>query len=160
MNRVPEFRFIRQEAERLGISVYLFGGTAAGFAHYVKQDIQRERGDKTFQKERFDYDFTNIYRSTQDLDIVVDGSPEKAEVLRKKLIATFPSFQGSKDQWEIRLLRQDLGDKQALLNNPDFLGQHSDSNSTGLIEVTERATGPAVRDLRDWNSREPFFLRD
>ncbi|MEK7355924.1 MAG: hypothetical protein AAB250_05715, partial [Bdellovibrionota bacterium] len=34
--KVPELQFIRTEAEKLGVKVYLFGGTAAGFAHYAK----------------------------------------------------------------------------------------------------------------------------
>ncbi|MEK7356333.1 MAG: hypothetical protein AAB250_07775, partial [Bdellovibrionota bacterium] len=42
--RVPEFKFIREEAKKLGVTVYLFGGTAAGFAHYVKWDMQRQAG--------------------------------------------------------------------------------------------------------------------
>ena len=158
--RVEEFKFIRAEAEKLGVRVYLFGGTAAGFAHYVKWDLMREKGDTRFQPDRFDYDFVNVYRSTQDLDIVVDGSPADAQKLAQLLLQKFPSFQGSKDQWEVRLLRQDMGDKQALLNNPDFLNQHTDSNSTGLIEITERSHEATVKDLRDWDSKRPQFLRD
>jgi hypothetical protein len=161
IERVPEFKFIREEAARLGVKAYLFGGTAAGYAHYVKWDMQREAGDKRFQPDRFDYDYTNIFRSTQDLDIVVDGSPEKAAELQAKLAAKFPHFQGSKTAWEVRLLRQDMGDKQALLNNPDFLNQHTDSNSTGMIEISKPTAGePVIRDLRDWGSKSSYFLRD
>ncbi len=159
-DRVPEFRFIRQEAKRLGVKIYLFGGTAAGFAHYVKEDLQRESGDTRFQKERFDYDFTSIYRSTQDLDIVVDGTPAQAEELQKRLIEMFPHFQGNKEQWEVRLLRQTVGDKLALLGNPDFLNQHTDSNSTGMVDLTATSESEIVKDLRDWSSRSPQFLRD
>lgn len=32
--RVPEFQFIREEALRRGLRVWLFGGTAAGYSHY------------------------------------------------------------------------------------------------------------------------------
>jgi hypothetical protein len=161
IERVPEFKYIREEAARMGVKAYLFGGTAAGYAHYVKWDMQREAGDPRFQPDRFDYDYTNIYRSTQDLDIVVDGSPEKAAELQAKLTANFPHLQGSKTAWEVRLLRQDMGDKQALLNNPDFLNQHTDSNSTGMVEITKPSNGEAVvRDLRDWDSKNPYFLQD
>jgi hypothetical protein len=161
ITRVPEFQFIREEAQRMGVKAYLFGGTAAGFAHYVNWDLKREGGDKRYQPDRFDYDYTNIYRSTQDLDIVIDGPPEKAHELQAKLAKTFPHLQGNKSAWEVRLLRQDMGDKQALLNNPEFLNQHTDSNSTGMIEITPPTNGePIVRDLRDWNSKDPYFLRD
>ncbi|MEK7356467.1 MAG: hypothetical protein AAB250_08460, partial [Bdellovibrionota bacterium] len=59
---VTEFEYIRQEAERLGVRVWLFGGTAAAYAHYVKWDELRKLGDHRYQPDRFDYDFTNIYR--------------------------------------------------------------------------------------------------
>ncbi|MFL5814727.1 MAG: hypothetical protein ACJ763_14225 [Bdellovibrionia bacterium] len=161
ITRVPEFQFIRDEAKRLGVRAYLFGGTAAGFAHYVNWDMKREGGDTRFQPDRFDYDYTDIYRSTQDLDIVIDGPPAKAQKLQQMLAENFPHLQGNKTAWEVRLLRQDMGDKQALLNNPEFLNQHTDSNSTGMIEITEPKEGdPVVRDLRDWTSRDPYFLRD
>ncbi|MFL5815692.1 MAG: hypothetical protein ACJ763_19135 [Bdellovibrionia bacterium] len=161
LKRVEEFKFIEQEAARLGVRAWLFGGTAAGYAHYVKWDMQREKGDKRFQKDRFDYDYTNIYRSTQDLDIVIDGNAEQAQKLQTALQERYPHLQGGKTAWEVRLLTQDMGDKQAILNNPDFMNQHTDSNSTGLIEITKPKAGEAVvRDVRDWKSKEPYFLRD
>ena len=58
---VIEFDYIRKTAEKMGIHVWLFGGTAAGFAHYLKWDLQRQKGDSRFQKNRVDYDFTNIF---------------------------------------------------------------------------------------------------
>ncbi len=161
LKRVEEFRFIEQEAARLGVRAWLFGGTAAGYAHYVKWDLQREKGDKRFQPDRFDYDYTNIYRSTQDLDIVIDGTAEQAQALQSALAEKYPHLQGSKTAWEVRLLTQDMGDKLAILNNPDFMNQHTDSNSTGLIEITRPKAGESVvRDVRDWNSKQSHFLKD
>ncbi len=161
LKRVEEFKFIEQEAMKLGVRAWLFGGTAAGYAHYVKWDIQREKGDRRFQPDRFDYDYTNIYRSTQDLDIVIDGNAGQAEAFQKVLQEKYPHLQGSKNAWEVRLLTQDMGDKQAILNNPDFLNQHTDSNSTGLIEITKPKTGESVvRDVRDWKAKQPHFLKD
>ncbi|MFL5814389.1 MAG: hypothetical protein ACJ763_12490 [Bdellovibrionia bacterium] len=161
LKRVEEFKFIEEEALKLGVRAYLFGGTAAGYAHYVKWDMQREKGDPRFQKDRFDYDYTNIYRSTQDLDIVIDGNPEQATQLQTALQNKYPHLQGNKTAWEVRLLTQDMGDKQAILNNPDFMNQHTDSNSTGMIEITKPKAGESiVRDVRDWNSKEPYFLKD
>ena len=34
-NRVEEFRYLKSAGEKLGMKIYLFGGTAAAFAHYV-----------------------------------------------------------------------------------------------------------------------------
>jgi ABC-type taurine transport system substrate-binding protein len=161
LRRVEEFRFIQDEATKLGVRAYLFGGTAAGYAHYIKWDMQREKGDSRFQKDRFDYDYTNIYRSTQDLDIVIDGNPDQANKLQQALQQKYPHLQGGKTAWEVRLLTQDMGDKQAILNNPDFMNQHTDSNSTGMIEITQPKAGESVvRDVRDWNAKQPHFLKD
>jgi hypothetical protein len=165
ITRVDEFRFIKKEANRLGIKVYLFGGTAAAFAHYVKWDLQRQKGDTRFHPGRFDYKYVNIYRSTQDLDIVVDGDLDKLHELEKSIVNHFPYLQGSKGSkqaWEVRSLREDIGDKLALLNNPDILNQHTDSNSVGLIELTEYGhPSERIRDLREWdNLKDSGFLRD
>ncbi|MFL5812830.1 MAG: hypothetical protein ACJ763_04585 [Bdellovibrionia bacterium] len=161
LTRVQEFRFIQAEAAKLGVRAWLFGGTAAGYAHYVKWDMQREKGDHRFQPDRFDYDYTNIYRSTQDLDVVIDGNAQQAEALQNLLAQKYPHLQGSKTAWEVRLLTEDMGDKQAIVNNPDFMNQHTDSNSTGMIELTKPYAGESVvRDVRDWKSKEPYFLKD
>jgi len=165
IERVEEFHFIREEAAKMGVRVWLFGGTAAGFAHYVKWDLLREKGDKRYQPDRFDYDYTNIYRSTQDLDIVVDGNLEQVQALQNALQSKFKHFQGSKQAWEVRSLTHPTGTpgqpgyKEALLNDAEFSNQHTDSNSTGMIEISETQE-PVVRDLRDWNSQAPIFLRD
>ncbi|MBI2604827.1 MAG: hypothetical protein HYW49_01980 [Deltaproteobacteria bacterium] len=162
LSRVEEFRVIAEAAGELGLRVWLFGGTAAGYAHYVKWDLLRQSGDTRYIESRFDYDFTNIYRSTQDADLVVDGSVEDASKLESLIKSKLAYLQGSKKEWEVRLLRQDRGDKQALLNNPDFMNQHTDSNSTGMVELTAPPSGESVvRDLRDWQDmRSPRFLQD
>ncbi len=152
LGRVQEFVYLREIAENMGVRAWLFGGTAAGFGHYVRWDDG---------SPRFDYDFTNIYRSTQDLDIVVDGTAAQAAKVEKLLKEKFNHVVGSKTAWEVRLLRESRGDKDALLANEDFLGQHTDSNSTGMIEVTVPPAGETiVRDLRDWHSARPIFLTD
>ncbi|MES2966006.1 MAG: hypothetical protein V4760_19140, partial [Bdellovibrionota bacterium] len=159
LSRVPEFRYIQEQARALGLRIFLFGGTAAGFAHYVKQDVLRERGDLRFQANRFDYDFTNIYQANQDLDIVVDGSVEQVRGLQSLLQSKFPHLQGEKEAWEVRPLRSSLGEKIALLESPDFLKQNTDSNSVGMIEITD-SQEPRVRDLRAWGEPRPPFLVD
>ena len=159
--RVPEFSFIKEEADKLGVKVYLFGGTASAFGHYVRWDLERERGDKKYQKERFDYDFTNIYRGNQDLDIVVDGTAKQALVLKQILKEKYPHFVGDKESWEVRLLRNQIGRKSALLNDPDFLNQHTDTNSTGMIAIDDQGDDDFVfRDLFSWDEEESAFLKD
>jgi HEAT repeat protein len=164
ITRVEEFKALREICAKLKVRCWLFGGTAAGYAHYVKWDLLRESGDPRFQPDRFDYDYTNIFRSTQDADLVIDGTVEQAEKIENILRERFKHFQGSKPIWEVRLLKESRGEKEALLNNPNFLNQHTDSNSTGMIEVTKSAQGEsAIRDLRDWTpraGRRPIFFED
>ena len=158
--RVPEFSFIKEEADKLGVKVYLFGGTASAFGHYVRWDLERERGDKKYQKERFDYDFTNIYRENQDLDIVINGTKKQALVFKQILKEKYPYFVGDKEAWEVRLLRDQIGGKPALLNDPDFLNQHTDTNSTGMIALNTKDDDFVFRDLFSWNEEESAFLKD
>jgi hypothetical protein len=163
--RVDEFRFIKEQADQLGVKVYLFGGTAAAYGHYAKWDLLRRKGDPRYHPARFDFKYINIYRSTQDLDIVVDGSIDKIDTLARAITESFPYMQGSKgskQSWEVRSLREDMGDKLALLNSPDFLNQHTDSQSVGLIEITDpKRPSERIRDLRDWENLENSgFLND
>lgn len=163
---VPEFQYLRETAQAMGLRVWLFGGTASGFLHYVKWDLARTKGILDLQADRFDYDFTNIFRSTQDLDIVVDATPEVAREFQRVIAKKFPHFLGSKaNKWEVRTLRHRMGSlgerdfKEALLDDVDFNDQNSDSNSTGMVELTV-STEPVVRDLRHWKHGENVFLRD
>ncbi len=163
--RVDEFRYLREFAGKHNVKVYLFGGTAAAFAHYVKWHIMQEQGDSRFLPDRFDYRYINIYRSTQDLDIVVDGPGEVIDLLQSELSKEFPYLQGSKgskSSWEVRSLKETRGTKIALLNNTDFLNQHTDSQSVGMIDLTEGAAPESVvRDLRQWENLENSnFLKD
>ncbi len=160
-SKVREFEIIQKKAEEFGVRVYLFGGTAAAFAHYVKWDLERQNGHSEYQEEKFDYHWTNIYRSTQDADLVVDGTTEQAQKLENYLVEQLPHLQGSKTVWEVRLLRENFRNKIALLNSYEFLNQHSDSHSVGLIEITNSMNDePVIKDLRHWNEERPPFLRD
>jgi formylglycine-generating enzyme required for sulfatase activity len=163
---VPELEFVRETAEKLGARVWLFGGTAASFLHYVKWDLERTRGLLVLQKDRFDYDYTNIFRSTQDLDIVVDATPEVAKSFQTIIAEKYPHFLGAKAKWEVRTLRHqsgnygEVGFKEALLDDPDFNNQNTDSNSLGMVEITSFKNEPRVRDLKYWNKPNSVFLDD
>jgi len=170
LRSVPEFEFIKQAAEERGLRVWLFGGTAASYLHYVKWDVLRKRQIKNFQPDRFDFDYTNIFRSTQDLDIVIDGTPSKAKEFEQLLKQTFPHFLGSKEnKWEVRPLRHSVGRsgergyKEALLDDLNFSLQNTDSNSVAMVEITSgERPEPVVRDLRSWENpgRRSQFLTD
>lgn len=167
LDKVVEFKFIRNLAKKKGIRVWLFGGTAASFLHYTKWDLVSQKGLIELQRDRFNYEFFNIFRSTQDIDIVVDASPEIAQEFQNILINRFPHFLGTeKKRWEVRTLRQRMGTpgssdyKEALLDDFDFQFQNTDSNSVGMIEVTSSSGESVVRDLREWNGSKSIFLED
>ena len=164
--QVPEFHYMRERAERMGLRVWLFGGTASSFLHYVKWDLARAKGLMDLQRDRFDFDFTNIFRSTQDLDIVVDAPPDIAIQFQNAMAQRFPHFLGSKaNGWEVRSLEHRVGTpgqpgfKEALLDDVDFNSQNTDSNSVGMVEVTV-SEGPIIQDLRHWDQEEGVFLED
>ena len=158
--RVEEFRFIRKAARELGIkNVYMFGGTAAAWAHYVRWDMRRELGIEKLQSERFDYDFTNIFRSNQDFDVVIDAGLEAAEKLESVIQEKFQYFSGDRPTWEVRLLNETRADKDPILG-PDFQNQHTDSHSTGLIEMMNCQGFDCVKDIRSMNQKNSQFLLD
>jgi hypothetical protein len=164
---VPEFQYMRETAHKMGLRVWLFGGTASSFLHYAKWDLAKNKGLMDLQKDRFDFDFTNIFRSTQDLDLVIDGTVDKAQEFERIMKEKFPHFLGSKTKWETRTLRYHrgvptkIGFKEALLNDKDFEKQNTDSHSLGLVEIT-LSQDPMTRDLRHWNEPKghSVFLED
>jgi len=186
IDHVVEFAYIRDRAREMGLRVWLFGGTASSFIHYVKWDLVTSKGLMSLQKDRFDYDFTNIFRGTQDIDIVVDASPSIAHEFQRTIAQRFPHFLGFKaTQWEVRTLRHRMGlpgffgFKESLLDDSDFFWQNTDSHSVGMVEITgsvansstESSQGPSqasrtvqgepvIRDLRNWNGNKNVFLED
>lgn len=167
ITQVLEFEFIRELADQQGVRVWLFGGTASSFLHYAKWDLASSRGLLDLQRDRFDYDFTHIFRSTQDIDIVIDAPVAVAKNFQSLIAQRFPHFLGDKEnRWEVRTLRTRIGEpgkpgyKEALLNDSDFHYQNTDSNSIGMVEVTEFNREPVVRDLKNWDSKESIFLED
>ncbi len=171
ISKIPEFEFIREQAEKKGLRVWLFGGTASSYLHYVKWNLQREKGIINLQADRFDFDYTNIFRSTQDLDIVIDADAAKAQEFEQLIANKFPHFLGAKAKWEVRTLRTRMGTpgqanfKEALLGDLDFSQQNTDSNSLGMVEVTrsEKIMGkhePAIRDLKTWDQSHSQFMQD
>ncbi len=199
IGKIPEFVGIQELSKEYGLKVWLFGGTAASFAHYAKEFLLFERGSGEFYAEYFQensqghLDYMDIFRPTQDMDLVVDGPVDKIPAFERTLMERYPHFQGSKEAWEVRPLRENYQDKVALLNNPDFLNQNTDSHSVGLIalnsdidsdsqgfvENSKFATNldlaenfklakdsdlvrnsDLVKDLFDWDSNHPRFLKD
>ena len=83
-------------------------------------------------------------------------------MLKQILKEKYPHFVGDKESWEVRLLRDQIGRKSALLNDPDFLNQHTDTNSTGMIAINDQGDDDdfVFRDLFSWDEEESAFLKD
>lgn len=161
--RVEEFKIIHDWGKANQCPVFLFGGTAASFAHYVKEAYLASQDPhySRYQHKRFDYDYTNIFRSTQDADIVVDCSQDKIAALEAAIMTHLSHLKGQKIKWELRSLRERIGEKYALLEDFDFLNQHTDSHSVGLIEITNFShDSDRIRDLRHWGKKTAPFIVD
>ncbi len=165
--RVAEFREIRKWANANGLRVWLGGGSATGLTSYLREELlERSRQRAPGEKSQFTYAYFDIYRSTQDADIVIDGDEAAAQKLEKFLVENLGYLQGSKNLWEVRLLKYSRGHgvakKDALLGDPSFRGQNSDSFSLGLVEITDPPAGESrVRDLFDWENQDRSrFLTD
>ena len=83
-------------------------------------------------------------------------------MLKQILKEKYPHFVGDKESWEVRLLRNQIERKSALLNDPDFLNQHTDTNSTGMIAINDQGDDDdfVFRDLFSWDEEESAFLKD
>ena len=167
ITKIPEFVWIAQEAKKRGLEIWLFGGSASSLAHYVKDLILFERGLDDYYPEHFredsrgNLDYANIFLPTQDVDMVLDGSAKQVREFVDQVISRYPRLRGSNQNFEIRPLRHDYGDKRALLENPDFLGQNTDSHSVGLVSLdTSALSGEVVKDLYHWDREHPPFLED
>jgi hypothetical protein len=177
--KVEEFSFLAEYGRKNGLRIYAAGGTAVGYGSYVRQHMENEelkregKPPKYFESRFKDYHYYDIFRSTQDADIVIDipggdaAAHEKAaQELEAVMKEKFGHLQGSKSVWEVRFLRVDrgtrgeTGHKDALLGW-DFQNQHTDSYSTGVIELTRSPAGEsAVRDVKAWDSKQNVFLED
>ncbi|MBF0367623.1 MAG: ankyrin repeat domain-containing protein [Oligoflexia bacterium] len=151
---VDEYAFIRnwalEQPEASRPQVYLFGGAATAYASYINRHAKK--GDLGAADKEID--ISDIYDLVQDVDIVIDGTPEQAQELQQQLDKNFPALQGGSDKslWEVRPLRHTMGPKEALLNNPEIAKQHTDSLSSGFIEITKNSPAhmTEIRDLADW----------
>jgi hypothetical protein len=170
VGKIEAFRFLGEYGQKNRVRIYAAGGTAAGLGSYAKQFLENQAAKKAgaplpYFESRFGDDYYDVYRSTQDADIVIhvpqgDAAAHErvAQDLEKAMSERFQYLQGDKSVWEIRFLsfdrgkRGEPGHKDALLGW-DFQNQHTDSYSTGLIELTTPASGvKRVRDVKHWNS--------
>jgi len=149
---IPEFRFAARLAGRRKLRLWIAGGTAAGWLAACRQRLAGETKQLSFGE---------LYRSTQDVDLLIDGTVEDAEALEKLLCRRFPYRRGNQCIWEVRPLRFARGEKPAALGDPESTMQHTDTLSLGAIELSPTPKGePHVRDIRAWDSHLSPFLVD
>jgi len=162
-NSITEFAYISEICRELKVRCWLFGGTATAFGQHTKNKIIRNQHPDWFRAgaNRFDDVLPNLIIRNQDLDIVTDASSRVAEEITDRVRHKFPLtfMDKGSSAWEVRPLASSIGLKEAILGNPNFINQHSDSMSNGLIELTEPPPGESViRDIRKWEeSRKATF---
>lgn len=156
-NRISEFELISQLAAEKGLRIFILGGLASAYAHYVKLDLQREQGDSSLIPSRFNYYWDQIFHSTQDVDIAVaraDGSTETENDLN--LAVEIVRSVCSEIKVDAYGLNQNFEDKAGLLaQESPWKLQNTDSLSNGVIELTDRNL---TIDLKG-NEPEPLFLK-
>ncbi len=163
IDRIPEFKAIQDWARARNVRVWLAGGSATGIASYLREELQSSAEDV---KKRFPYSYYDIYRSTQDADIVLDGDEKMATELETFLRTELGHLQGSKSIWEVRLLKsprgEGIGKKDPIIGDINFRNQNSDSYSLALVELTDPPRRERrVRDAFHWDERgETPFFRD
>jgi|GEM_PF-6298443 len=177
IERISEIQVIREFAKLHGRRAFLFGGTASTVAIHILQN-------KDPHQESSSWSLSNIFRETQDLDILWDGPVHEAIELEEELNQRFPYRHrrdpldtSSTPAWEVRPLRENIGPKPYLIDSHDhveagFLAQNTDTLSTGLIEITEPPSGKhRITDLRFYDGgpkqlaqidpeKSPNFLGD
>ena len=166
---VKEFAAISELASKMNLRVWLAFGSAASFAYHIKFSILAKQEPHKYNKDYEHLAYSNLFRSNQDLDLVLDATPEESIEFQKRLLNEYPYLAGLKIHWDLRTLNYDIGNlgdisyREALLQNWSFAHQHSDSHSLGLIELrplSDYNKSPLVRDARNWDSNKSQFLQD
>ena len=157
--KVQEFLKMRETAKELGIPrVYLLGNPAASFAHYVLNDLEREKKGLPDNFGRFDDSYESIFDNKQHIDVVLDTDNFDLVSQFEERMAEFEHLKGDRPFWEVRTLKVPIGSKEALLGSREFAKRNSDSYSTGVVAIIGDRMG--VRDLREWEKRHNTFLKD
>lgn len=148
--KVSEFAAIRAEAEKRSLRVWALGGAAASIAEHGKQNLLNKLPE--VPTPRYAWRLDNILLPEQDIDLVIsrrDGAAESAKEVDEFLAWVrehYPLTTDGKSRWDAIGLRTPIPDrrKMALEGNPDFLLQHNDSLSLGMLEITEPSKGESV----------------
>ncbi|MBF0206299.1 MAG: hypothetical protein HQK53_05365 [Oligoflexia bacterium] len=168
-SKIPEvniFSKIVEVAHSLNINspIYIYGGTAAAVAHYVLMDSAQSASLPVISRwnNSYSYHFNDMAYSFQDIDLVVDNSqlvddtPEKIILFGERLKQEIRLVRWNPNTvWDIRLFHSPFGDKEALISD-DFINQHNDSNSIGLIRLNGDGSSNVVSDLLNSN----LFIED
>lgn len=139
---IEELQQVRALAGSLGLKkVYLFGGAAAAVANHKR--------DNLFGNRKSGNNYDNVFRANQDVDIVVDdATEEQISQLKNLLKQNFPGYKlpNGESIWDVRSLRETFGNKSPLLGNKDYLDQHNDSQSMGLVRLMDPAEVDALNE--------------
>ena len=148
LKEVPEFVYLTKKAKEHGLKVWLFGGTASTFAHYAKNNPAVGEGE-----------FLDIYLPLKILTLWPTEDSKIFKRFKKRLWPLFPRFEvtgklggqaSQREQWR----------QEALLGNANFSNSTRTPHSVGAIALNPDEGQAVVRDLFDWDSQHPQFLKD
>ncbi|OGQ79913.1 MAG: hypothetical protein A2289_12805 [Deltaproteobacteria bacterium RIFOXYA12_FULL_58_15] len=157
LGRVHEFSRMQNIAKDLGIAnVWLVGPSALSWTQYVHWDLQRQSGNTDVAAERFNYNWINIFRRHEPLQIVINGTSEQAQHYEERLKAEMPQVTGGNNDWQIQLLDSEHKGLPGLLESSEFLTTHRSSVARGAIELTATES-QIVSDIGGANSTQVFL---
>ncbi len=105
-SRVAEFDFIAKEARRLSVRAWITGDTAMTYARHIHRMMQAEQGALPQHHRRLTYDFTDIFESTQPIEVAVEGRPDQVEEIRRRLNDVFGHAVQQNSLWRVSAMTE------------------------------------------------------
>lgn len=159
---VNELAIIQAVAKKLKRRVWLYGPMAGSFAHYVAEDL---RQTKESGKSQADYAPVSIFRSTQQFDIVVDGTYEQItkfeSALREAMakIRLLPWNTTYSTPFHVTgLTAENFPGEGTVQNNPSLKRKAGNTYSTAMIEITNKSGESIFADPLEPNKDLPSFI--
>lgn len=134
------YEYIAQKAQELGFRIWMFGGTAASYALFIKRKLYAEKKGIPFYTDGQERpEFFDIYSFLQDADFVIEGTKAQVDQLKAAISDNEWIQYKKKDRWvrslwDVMTLRTDQG--RGIIDSDHFLNQHNDTLSQGMIELT------------------------
>ena len=191
LHRVREFKALAEHAQKLDIQgVYLFGGTAAAFAHHVRRDLEHQHtaSTATFKSDApFDttaaaptptptptetetatatamksekLNYTLWSILFQNQDVDIVVDTQESQKIQQLKEAMKKEFSLHDRKWDFEGLHVDYAGRPALLTSPDFAHQHTDAHSISLLPIPFAGQSKPLTLKYHFRNKTDTFLTD